>query len=47
MILDNLEEGIMEMIIKFADCTGLGKVTNTFKKREEIQNDLGLKSGPV
>lgn len=47
MILDNLNEGIMEMIIKFADRTSLGKVTNTFKEKEEIQNDLGMKSGPV
>lgn len=47
MILDNLNKGIMEMIIKFADRTSLGKVTNTFKEKEEIQNDLGLKIGPV
>ena len=40
IFINDLDEGVQGMLIKFADDTKLGGIANTLEDRNKIQNDL-------
>ena len=40
IFINDLDEGVQGLLVKFADDTKLGRIANTLKDRKKIQNDL-------
>ena len=45
IFINDLVQGIQEMLIRFVDDTKLGAIANTLEDRNKIQNGLGLSTG--